>query len=167
MLKIFISEDKALELEKDTAGNYTINNKNKLFDISKISDKQFHIISDNKSFSAEIIEHDEKLKSFTVKVNGKVTTLKVKSEMDLLLEKMGINNMANQTIKDIKAPMPGKILEIICKEGDELKKGDKVLILEAMKMENILKSPGEGKVKTIKISTGENVEKNQILILFE
>ncbi|UZR94130.1 biotin/lipoyl-containing protein [Chondrinema litorale] len=167
MLKIFFKNDKAFELTKDATGNYTINNENKKFDISEISEEQFHIIADNKSFSAEILEHNPVEKTFTVKVNGKITTLKVKSEMDLLLEKMGINNMAVQAIKDIKAPMPGKILSIACNVGDELKKGDKVLILEAMKMENILKSPGDGKVKAIKVETGENVEKNQILILFE
>ncbi|MBT34031.1 MAG: acetyl-CoA carboxylase biotin carboxyl carrier protein subunit [Thalassobius sp.] len=167
MLKIFFKNDKAFELSKDASGSYTINNENKQFDISEISEEQFHIIADNKSFSAEIIEHNPLEKTFTVKVNGKVTTLKVKSEMDLLLEKMGINNMATQAIKDIKAPMPGKILTITCKVGDELKKGDKVLILEAMKMENILKSPGDGKVKSIKVETGDNVEKNQILIVFE
>ncbi|MEM1136359.1 MAG: acetyl-CoA carboxylase biotin carboxyl carrier protein subunit [Bacteroidota bacterium] len=87
--------------------------------------------------------------------------------MDLLLEKMGINHTSTNTVKDIKAPMPGKILEIICNEGDEIKKGDKVMILEAMKMENVLKSPGEGIVKSIKVKTGDNVEKNHILIAFE
>jgi biotin carboxyl carrier protein len=77
-----------------------------------------------------------------------------------------MNNLQNNSAKEIKAPMPGLIFDIKVKEGDEVKKGDPVLILEAMKMENILKSPGDGTVKKIKIKKGESVEKNQVLIQF-
>jgi biotin carboxyl carrier protein len=52
------------------------------------------------------------------------------------------------------------------KAGDSVKAGDQLLILEAMKMENILKSPGEGVVKTVKVKKGDTVEKNQVLIEF-
>ena len=69
-------------------------------------------------------------------------------------------------VKDVKAPMPGLILDIKVRPGQEVKKGDPILILEAMKMENILKSPGDGVVKEIKVQTRQNVEKNQVLILF-
>jgi biotin carboxyl carrier protein len=77
-----------------------------------------------------------------------------------------MNNLNSQAAKEIKAPMPGLIFDIKVKEGDEVKKGDAVLILEAMKMENILKSPGDGTVKSIKIKKGQSVEKNQVLIQF-
>jgi biotin carboxyl carrier protein len=62
--------------------------------------------------------------------------------------------------------MPGLIIELKVKNGDVVKPGDTLLILEAMKMENIIKSPGEGVVKTVKIKKGESVEKNQVLIEF-
>ena len=80
---------------------------------------------------------------------------------------MGIHNTSKSKVNQIKAPMPGLIWEIKVQVGDVVKSGDVVLILVAMKMENALKSSGEGIVKNIKISQGESVEKNQILIEFE
>ena len=63
--------------------------------------------------------------------------------------------------------MPGLVLEVLVKPGQTVKKGDKILVLEAMKMENIIKSPGEGIVKECLAEVGATVEKNQILINFE
>jgi biotin carboxyl carrier protein len=77
-----------------------------------------------------------------------------------------MNNTINSQIKEVKAPMPGLIFEIKVQEGDEVKKGDTLVILEAMKMENILKSPGDGIIKEIRIKKGDSVEKNQVLIQF-
>jgi biotin carboxyl carrier protein len=63
--------------------------------------------------------------------------------------------------------MPGLIRTIVVAEGQEVKKGDVILILEAMKMENALKSPADLVVKSIKVQQGQAVEKNQLLIEFE
>ena len=63
--------------------------------------------------------------------------------------------------------MPGLILDVVVKESDLVKKGDPVIILEAMKMENILSSPVDGKVKEIKVNPQQTVEKNNILIKFK
>jgi biotin carboxyl carrier protein len=62
--------------------------------------------------------------------------------------------------------MPGLILDLKVAPGDVVKKGDVVLILEAMKMENSIKSPGDGVVKEVKVSLKQSVEKNQVLIQF-
>lgn len=62
--------------------------------------------------------------------------------------------------------MPGMVLNILVTEGQEVKKGDALIILEAMKMENILKSPTDGTIKKIAITKGFAVEKNQLLIQF-
>ncbi len=62
--------------------------------------------------------------------------------------------------------MPGMVLNILVKEGDEVKKGDTLLILEAMKMENSLKATADGVIKKIVAVKGTAVEKNQILIQF-
>ena len=62
--------------------------------------------------------------------------------------------------------MPGLVLNIFVEEGMEVSKGENILVLEAMKMENIIKSPAEGRVKTIFIKNGDKVEKNQILLEF-
>ena len=62
--------------------------------------------------------------------------------------------------------MPGLVLSVLVKEGDEVKKGDNLLVLEAMKMENIIKSPADVTIKSIKIKASDKVEKNQVLIQF-
>jgi biotin carboxyl carrier protein len=77
-----------------------------------------------------------------------------------------LDNLATKKVNDIKAPMPGMVLNILVKEGDTVKKGDAILVLEAMKMENILKSPTDGLIKKIAAVKGTAVEKNQLLIQF-
>ncbi len=74
------------------------------------------------------------------------------------------NDSAVKSHLVIKAPMPGLVKSIFVKVGDEVTKTTQVLILEAMKMENSIQSPGNGIIATIKTEVGKNVEKNQILI---
>jgi biotin carboxyl carrier protein len=63
--------------------------------------------------------------------------------------------------------MPGMVLSVSVAEGQQVQKGDPLLVLEAMKMENVIKSPGEGTVKSIAVKAGAAVEKNALLIRFE
>ncbi len=87
--------------------------------------------------------------------------------MDFLLQSMGLDTLNSKKINEIKAPMPGLVLDIKVSEGSVVKKGDVLLVLEAMKMENNLKSPADGIVKKIVAKKGTAVEKNQLLISFE
>jgi biotin carboxyl carrier protein len=121
----------------------------------------------NKSFNLEVVSYDLKEKKAQIKVNNKDVEVSIKTAMDLLLTEMGLNNNHNNVARDIGAPMPGLILDVVVAEGEEVKKGDKLLVLEAMKMENIIKSPGDGKIKTISVAKGESVDSGQKLILFE
>jgi biotin carboxyl carrier protein len=68
---------------------------------------------------------------------------------------------------DITAFMPGTIGKIFVKKGDKVKKGDVIIILECMKMDNELQAPSDAKVKTIHVKTGENVVKDAVLIELE
>ncbi|WP_114778229.1 biotin/lipoyl-containing protein [Botryobacter ruber] len=136
------------------------------WDISPIGPATYHIIKDNRSYTAELVQADYQAKTFTFKINGLQQTVYVKDRFDLLLDKLGMANMNELQINEVKAPMPGLILEIKVKPGQEVKKGDPIMVLEAMKMENILKSPGDGVVKEIKVAVRQNVEKNQVLIKF-
>ena len=136
------------------------------WDIVLIRPGTFHIIKDAVSYYAELIQADYAAKTFTIKINGNLHTLRVKDRFDLLLDKMGMSAADAHKINEIKAPMPGLIIAIKVVPGQEVKKGDPLLVLEAMKMENILKSPGDGVVKTIKVNLRDNVEKGQVLILF-
>jgi len=135
-------------------------------DIKQINDLLYHIINNNRSYNAEVVGFNPEAKTAEIKVNNHIYTLTAKDQFDVLLDKMGLNNLMTAKISDIKAPMPGMVLKVLVNEGDEIKKGDNLFVLEAMKMENIIKSPADVNVKTIKIKAGDKVEKGQILILF-
>ena len=143
-----------------------INNSRFQWNLLRISGESFHILVENKSYSVEVVSADPQTKSFCFKVNGKKYVVDIKDKFDLLLEKMGMNNSAANKINSIKAPMPGLIIDLRVKEGDHVKAGDPLLILEAMKMENVIKAAGDSIVKSLKVKKGESVEKNQVLIEF-
>ncbi|MEN2283788.1 acetyl-CoA carboxylase biotin carboxyl carrier protein subunit [Algoriphagus sp. SE2] len=158
-------QDETFSVEK--AENLTeVNDKKIEWDLEWISDRKIHLIRNNQSLEAELISFERETKTLQIRLNNKTVSLQLKDRFDLLLEKMGMNNSAAGLVKDIKAPMPGLILELKVKPGDEVKKGDVVLILEAMKMENIIKAPGDGLVKAVKVNLKQSVEKNQVLIQF-
>lgn len=137
------------------------------WDMVKIREGQFHIIKNHKSYVAEIVECDAEAKKMTIAVNGQSFELEIQSRMDILLEEMGMSGLNEQKAQDVKAPMPGLVLEINVAIGQAIEKGDAVLVLEAMKMENVLKSPAAGVVASIEIEKGNAVEKGQILVTFE
>ncbi|AFL84295.1 acetyl/propionyl-CoA carboxylase, alpha subunit [Belliella baltica DSM 15883] len=161
-----VSIDKsAIKVEK-SGDSIIVNEEILIWDFKKTSEKFYHIIQEGKSFNLEVVSVNSEEKTVTLKLNNKPATVKMQDKFDLLLEKLGMNTLKGNLAKEIKAPMPGLIFDIKVSEGDVVKKGDPVLILEAMKMENIIKSPGDGTVKTIKIKKGDSVEKNQVLIQF-
>ena len=166
MLKAIINEKETFEIweEKD---RILLNGQSFEWDLKKVSDKDFHILKDNKSYNVEVVEANYAEKTFRLKIGGRIHTVNLKDRTDLLLEKMGMGTTKSAKLNDLKAPMPGLIYEMKVQVGDEVKKGDILLILVAMKMENAIKATGDGKVKSIKVKTGETVEKNHIIMEFE
>ena len=137
------------------------------WDIARISETGFHIIYQNKSYTAELVRQDKANKTVTLKINGAVLTVELKDRFDLLLEKMGISGSSSGKINSIKAPMPGLIVKINVRVGDVIKPGDSLLVLEAMKMENMIKAPAEATVAQVKVKKGDSVERGQVLIEFQ
>ena len=136
------------------------------WDIVEVSNGYFHILINRKSYRAEVVKADPASKSFAMKINGKVYSVTLKDKFDLLLEKMGMNNGSSGKANHVKAPMPGLIIDLRVKEGDTVMPGDALLILEAMKMENMIKASAQSIVKSVKVKKGDSVEKNQVLIEF-
>lgn len=146
---------------------WLVNGETMDWDFQELDNRHFHVLHDQKGFSVECIAVDKESKTVRLKINNKVVELEAKDEMDLLLERTGIGKNLTKKASELKAPMPGMVLEISVKEGDIVKKGDKLLILEAMKMENVLKSPADVKIKSIAVVKGKSVEKGQLLMTFE
>ena len=80
---------------------------------------------------------------------------------------MGFGSGSSKQIKEIKAPMPGLVLEIAVVDGQDIKEGDKILILEAMKMENCIIIQTNARIKKILVAAGQAVEKGQVLVELE
>ncbi len=136
-------------------------------DIVKLSANKYHLLINKQSYNLELLEKSENGKSMKVLVNGVKQEIAIKDKYDALLSQLGMDKLMGNKNNHIKAPMPGLVLRIMAQEGDTVKKGDALLVLEAMKMENIIKADGEGKVKRINVSTQQAVEKNTLLIEME
>lgn len=134
-------------------------------DILKIENGRYHLIHQSKSYSVEIVNVNVDDKTVILKVNGNEYTVVLKDKFDLLLQQMGMSNAASQKVNNLKAPMPGKVLSVVVKPGDAIKKGDPILILEAMKMENVLKATADVTIKEVKVQQGDAVEKNAVLVV--
>ncbi len=135
-------------------------------DLIEVKSGIFHIIKDNRSYNAEVLRANKEEKTFVIRVNGNKYTVQLKDKYDELLEQLGMNNAASVKIREVKAPMPGLVVDVRVKEGDPVKKGDALVVLQAMKMENILKCPADAVVKKIHVKKEDTIEKNQLLISF-
>jgi len=129
--------------------------------------KKVHILEGATSIEAKLISSDLNSKTITISVGGKEIIATIEDEYDRLVDELGFTSETATVIKDINAPMPGLVLDILVSVGDAVETGTQLIILEAMKMENVLKSQGEGVIKEIKINKGDAVEKGQLLIVLE
>jgi biotin carboxyl carrier protein len=143
-----------------------INNHKITADIKQLSPSLWHVIDQMRSYNVEVISFDKALKTAEIRINNNIYTLTAKDQFDVLLEKMGLSNLNGTKVSELKAPMPGLVLKVFVEEGASVQKGDNLFILEAMKMENIIKSPTDAIIKSVKIAPGDKVEKGQILLQF-
>jgi biotin carboxyl carrier protein len=106
-------------------------------------------------------------KTVTILYNNQKYTAKITEPMDELLKSMGLENAMVPKISEIKAPMPGLVLDVLVSVGQTVEMGEKIITLEAMKMENAIKSPTAGTVASVHVTKGQAVDKNFVLIRFE
>ncbi len=131
-------------------------------------DNRFFTLKFNgKLFHGEIIENQTEDNRLKIKINHRVFEVRKKGLLDELIATMGLDKPKVRKMKELEAPMPGRILNIAVQVGQPLSIGNEILSLEAMKMENVLKAEGEGVVKLILVSQNQVVEKGAILIEFE
>ncbi len=147
--------------------NGTINGSDYTMDMAQKDAHNWIVTKDGVDYRVEVANLNTDNKTAVLRINGRKYAIKLKDQFDQLLKDLGLENMAVKKVSEIKSPMPGLVLDILVKAGDVIKKGDQVLILEAMKMENIIKSQTDAVVKSINTETGVAVEKGQVLIKFE
>lgn len=165
MHRLKINDQFDFEADK-TGDDFTINGEKIQADVRRLSATSLHIINNLKSYNTEVVSFSATDKTAAIRVNNNLYTVSAKDQFDLLLEQLGLNLLNGTKISEMKAPMPGMVLKIFVSEGAEVKKGDNLFVLDAMKMENIIKAPADVVIKSVKIKPGDKVEKNQILMLF-
>lgn len=121
----------------------------------------YSLIVDGKSHESYVAQVDD---IWQVLMRGRLYPVTVEDEREKRLRAAAGGGVAETGEFHLKAPMPGLVVTIPVAEGQEVKKGQVLLILESMKMQNELKSPRDGKVNRIKVKAGETVEQRQTLL---
>jgi len=136
-------------------------------DLVRKSPAEFHLIKDHRSINARLVETDITGKKLKIEIAGEIFDIEIKDELDQLLEIMELGTASKKQVKEIRAPMPGLVLEIAITAGQEVNEGDKILILQAMKMENSVIIHTQAKIRKVVVTAGQAVEKGQVLVELE
>jgi len=124
------------------------------------------ILDNNKSKLVSVKGMDHELKRYQIQIDGRIYHVQISDAVDQQILTMNLKSKRSNQLKELRAPMPGLVRQVNVQAGDQVDAGDSLFILEAMKMENLLKSPVNGKVSDVFVKPGESVEKNQILLSF-
>ncbi|MCF8435334.1 MAG: hypothetical protein K9G57_00690 [Ignavibacteriales bacterium] len=133
--------------------------------LSKLSDYYYLLKIENKIFEIIVAKTGED--NYTLNIEGRIFEIGVKTRLKDIAEEYLKNKQKETRQDELKAPMPGLIINLKKNIGDGVVLGESLIVLEAMKMENDLKSPASGIIKEILVKKGEAVEKNQRLLVIE
>jgi acetyl/propionyl-CoA carboxylase alpha subunit len=121
----------------------------------------FSLLIDSKSYDAYVYEGDD---GWEVLLRGELYRTQVVDEREQRLRAAFENGLAQSSEFFLKAPMPGLVIDVLVRDGQEVKKGDVLMVLESMKMQNELKSPQAGVVSRVRVEVGDHVERRQTLL---
>ncbi|MCB8994345.1 MAG: biotin attachment protein [Bacteroidales bacterium] len=124
-----------------------------------------YLIYKNHKYQVDILEKNQN--KYTIMVNGVWYYFSIETPISFKRRKYLSKSVNSSKIVKITAPMPGKILDILVEENSDVKQGEAVIILEAMKMQNEILAQISGKVKKVNIKTNDSVMKDDILIEIE
>ncbi len=130
-------------------------------------DGSFHVLKDGKAYTAILESVDAASRLYVFRIGGEKFEVAIADSYERLIKQMGLQVGGTQKTNQVKAPMPGLVLSIMVEVGQTVQKGDTLLILEAMKMENVIKATGDATIKSIEVQKGAAVDKGQLLIAFE
>ncbi len=152
---------KRFEIDVDKDGRVLVNGEPREIDFRALDVSLFSMIIQDKSYELVIEERDN---SVQISMHGRVLTGEVLDERAQLLLTRKAGSTGGSGEVSIKSPMPGLIVAILVSEGDTIKQGQTVVILESMKMQNELRAPREGTVQRISVQPGQTVEQGKLLI---
>lgn len=127
----------------------------------------FSLEHNGHTFHGEVLANRMEEGLLTLKLNHRVFDIRKDGPLDELIASMGLDVPKVRKLKQLRAPMPGRVVGIAVAVGAEVNPGDPLLTLEAMKMENVLKAEGIGTVKSIAVAVNQVVDKGSLLIEFE
>ena len=134
-------------------------------DLVRTGPSAFSLVRHGRSHRVLVLKEDRENGSVRLRIGAHTYTVQLQDDRTRLMQTLGLNK-ATTKVKELKAPMPGMVLNILVKPGDTVKKGDPILVLQAMKMENLLKAPGDASIASIHAEKGKAVEKGQLLVSF-
>jgi biotin carboxyl carrier protein len=155
--------DETFTVEIDRDDEIVVNGKILAIDFVNIGRSNLYsLLIDNESVEALVDERDGK---WQVLLQGRLYTVDVADDRARLMAARADNLMPESGEMVVEAPMPGLVVAIPVEEGQEIEKGDAVVILESMKMENELKAPRAGTIERIAVKPGDSVEQRQLLVV--
>lgn len=150
------------EVEIGRDGTLLVNGEPREVDFLPFGDSSLYsVIMDHTSHDLLVEERDGK---YEVLMQGRLFTVDVADERAQLLATRRAGPQVDSGEISIKAPMPGLVVAVPVSEGQEVKAGQTIIVLESMKMQNELKTPRDGMVQRISVASGQSVEQNKVLI---
>jgi biotin carboxyl carrier protein len=137
------------------------------WDWKQLAPGVFDVRMGNRNVRVERMDGPDAKGNVTIRVNGVVQALQILGPQQLLLESMGMSANVETQEKQVESPMPGKILQVMVTPGTAVDEGDPLLVLEAMKMENVIRAPRSGVIAGVQAQVGEAVEKAATLVTYE
>jgi Acetyl/propionyl-CoA carboxylase, alpha subunit len=159
------NSNKAFDFLIDENGKYTHNSKELDFRIETTPDGFTVMTVNGLTYPVEVIAQHQN--EYELLVNGVSYVFSIESPFFVRRKKLLANLLSESTTIRLKAPMPGKILDVLVKAGDTVKVGDTLLILEAMKMQNAILASTKGIIKKVLVKKGDTTSKSDLLIELE
>ncbi len=154
--------DESFEIEINGENDLLVNGQRMVIDFrSVVGQSVYSLIVNGRSYEALVQPTEEGLE---VLLHGQLFQVSIEDERQRRLRQSTGSVTVRRGEFHLKAPMPGLIVTVHVREGQEVKKGDRMIVLESMKMQNEISSPTDGTVRTLRIKPGDSVDQNQVLL---